>query len=244
MNECEKLEPVLGNIAWCEGWNRPCDEMLKTHHEAVGNMNLRSSLTEYCNCFQRRELLRSLPKGFRSMTFETLDTSRSRSLKEVFNVCVAYAKDPTAKPWLTLYGQPGVGKTHFGVAILRESPIVGKLAIWTEILEAVKAEFVKANGNGSYHFRFERSSSPDIMREIQKASLLLVDDIGSEYSSDWADSQLSLLADYRYRNELPTIWTTNRNVMGLKGRVGSRLRDWQIGKIVFVDAPDYRIVVD
>lgn len=53
-----------------------------------------------------------------------------------------------------------------------------------------------------------------ILECAEVAPLLILDDLGRErikgsYLEDWAANQLDRLVNHRYREELPTIWTTN-----------------------------------
>ena len=90
----------------------------------------------------------------------------------------------------------------------------------------------KATGNISYwfEFKFKWISWPDtvnylranalngeaesFLSDAERTPLLILDDLGRErikgsYVDDWAASQLDRIINYRYREELPILWTTN-----------------------------------
>ena len=191
---------------------------------------------ENCRCYQRRRMLACMPRRFQRMTFDSFvcggpAANGRNGLMRALQTCSDYAANPYGQGWLTLFGNPGVGKTHLAVGVLQAAPMVGRYIGWTEALQHMR-DLMKTSDYGMF------------WQELLDSPLLLVDDIGAQYGTEWADEQLFRLVDYRYSRELPTIWTTNWLVDELGGRVGSRLRDWQAGQVVRVDAPDYRIYGD
>src|SRR5207249_9529480 len=60
-------------------------------------------------------------------------------------------------------------------------------------------------------------------------------------SSDlWAQEKLYQLINYRYTARLATVITSNLVPEKLEPRIGSRLRDHALSKVIEIDAPDYR----
>ena len=181
-----------------------------------------------------------LPKAYRDMDFDQLACSGRDSLREAVRVCITYAETPSG--WLTLYGPPGVGKTHLGVAILRAQPepeydphygrrpTTWMYADWSETLQMIKATFDDKS-----------TREYDLWREMYEVPLLFMDDIGAERDTPWAQSCLFKLVNARYMNHLPTVWATNMDISEMDGRIGSRLRDWQMGVTLLIDEKDYRI---
>lgn len=67
-----------------------------------------------------------------------------------------------------------------------------------------------------------------ILERAETAPLLILDDLGRErikgsYLEDWAASQLDRIVNHRYREELPTIWTSNLKETVLTGIYGAAL---------------------
>ena len=183
-----------------------------------------------CRCFQRRRMVSQIPQQLRHMTFNnfTCGGNAARILADALDTSLRYAEDPEKAGWLTLWGGPGVGKTHLAIGILHASPVVGKYIAWGPTQEKLNILMGKPD-----HSEF--------WQELLEAPLLLVDDLGAEYQSEWAQYQSFKLIDYRYSHALPTIITTNLRVDGLTGRAGSRIRDRHNGQVIHIDAPDYRI---
>ncbi len=109
---------------------------------------------------------------------------------------------------LFLVGPPGVGKTHLAVSILKEffrrRKVVGLFYDTRSLLFDLKATF-----DGS-------ASGREILEEVVKSPLLVLDDLGSERLSDWARDILHYIIINRYNELRPVIITSNMEIKGKK----------------------------
>jgi DNA replication protein DnaC len=159
-----------------------------------------------------------------------LDREKAENLKRA----VAVARDFAAQPqdWIVFTGTYGCGKTHLAAAIANEVIQSGEAALFVvvpDLLDHLRATF-NPNSLTPYDKRFD---------EIRKASLLVLDDLGTESATPWAEEKLYQLFNYRYNARLPTVITMAKDV-DLKPRLKSLILD--VGRCTPFEimAPSYR----
>ena len=54
-----------------------------------------------------------------------------------------------------------------------------------------------------------RTAEMDILRPVMEADLLVLDDIGSEKTSEWVEETMNLIVNTRYNERRHTIFTSN-----------------------------------
>ncbi len=175
--------------------------------------------------------LETLPR-FRTASFDTFEEFHPL-VQAPFAAARAYALAPTG--WLLLIGGNGCGKTHLAVAIARERLAADEAVLFLvvpDLLDHLRATY--APGSPVTYDAF--------CQQVREAELLVLDDLGSEQSSQWATEKLFQLLNHRYNAELPTVITTNQvGLHGIDHRLRSRLGDWRlVRRVDFGEAPDYR----
>ena len=81
----------------------------------------------------------------------------------------------------------------------------------------------------------------DEFKKMREAEVLILDDLGAEQSTPWANEKLFQLLNYRYNARLSTVFTTNQvGLEGIAPRLRSRMRDRRLVQTVVMDAPDFR----
>ncbi|HEX3723475.1 MAG TPA: ATP-binding protein [Nitrolancea sp.] len=164
-------------------------------------------------------------------TFEGFDANVP-GVRRAYEICLAYAQNPDG--WLLLTGSFGCGKTHLAAAIanyVAQSQVTFPLfTVVPDLLDYLRAAFAPEQGL-SYDNRFN---------EIRNASLLVLDDLGTENSTPWATEKLFQIINYRYNQRRPTIITTNRDLDRMDPRIASRIKDSAICTHLYIDAKDYR----
>jgi DNA replication protein DnaC len=192
---------------------------------------------------ERREKLRKLGNldAFTEKTFETFKTdlpmhtpSQRQSLETALNVARSYAANPDG--WLLLEGTYGCGKTHLAAAVgnARLEYEDAVLFITTpDLLDHLRNTYGPSSEVG-YDEMFDR---------LKNAPLIILDDLGVENPSGWAQEKLFQLLNFRHSRRLPTIITTNVDLESLDPRIRSRLLDDSVIRRVRISAPDYRTPV-
>ncbi len=99
-----------------------------------------------------------------------------------------------------------------------------------------------------------RTAEMDILRPVMEADLLVLDDLGSEKTSEWVEETMNLIVNTRYNERRHTIFTSNyedmpderrrraRTVPNLKERIGFRIhsRLHEMCEFLEYDGADYR----
>jgi len=70
--------------------------------------------------------------------------------------------------------------------------------------------------------------------------LLILDDLGTQSTTPWAQEKLYQIINYRYNTRLPTVITSNRRLEEIDLRVRSRFNDFDLCRIHVILAPDFR----
>lgn len=179
------------------------------------------------------ELLRHM--GFD--TFEPHGRARDRQGRETLETALSMSKAFAAGPegWLVLAGDSGCGKTHLAVAVANERLKRGEevfFAFVPDLLDHLRYTF-SPDSRVTYDELFDR---------VKQTPLLILDDLGSETSTAWANEKLYQIVVHRHNARLPTIITTRAIPSSASDPVASRLNDARLVVIMPITAPDYRQV--
>ena len=205
---------------------------------------------EICVCRQRdvsqqiRERLYSLSRldELKGLTFDTfqprgqkgLGEKQAASLEMAFNQAQHYAR--SLNGWLLLQGGYGCGKTHLAAAIANYAVGMGVPTLFLTVPDLLDMlRFSYDSEDTTFEQRFN---------EIRNASLLVLDDFGTQNATAWAQEKLFQIINYRYINKLPLVVTTNLSLDEIDARIRSRIADPQLVSIVRINAPDYRQPMD
>ncbi|HCW79848.1 MAG TPA: hypothetical protein DG942_01940 [Ruminococcaceae bacterium] len=101
---------------------------------------------------------------------------------------------------LILMGAVGCGKTHLGCAILNCALEDGYHAAYWNVPQQLELMM---------YGHAEESEQMRILDKAIMAQVLLLDDLGAEKASDWTRKELVIILDERYRENKPTIITSN-----------------------------------
>lgn len=187
--------------------------------------------------YQRLYRLSNL-EAFRKMIFESFKTDglvgmseeQVRSLKVALKSAQYYAQH--LKGWLLLSGSYGVGKTHLAASIANFAVGLGVPTLFLTVPDLLDwLRFAYGSEEENFETRFE---------EIRSINLLVLDDLGTQNATPWAEEKLYQIFNARYTNNLPTVVTTNQALEEIEGRIQSRLRDPELVTKVEIYAPDYR----
>jgi hypothetical protein len=142
---------------------------------------------------------------------------------------------PPPAVWLVLLGPAGTGKTHLATAMANvciDADIVTLFAVVPDLLDHLRAAYAP-DAPVVYD---------ELFLQLKEAEVLVLDDLGAQRSSQWAEEKLYQLLNYRYNLGMPTIFTLNPKAWAyLEERIKSRLQDIDLVTLVAMDdAQDYR----
>ncbi len=164
-----------------------------------------------------------------------LQPEERESLEAAFRASQAYADHPDR--WFTLQGVNGCGKTHLAAAIANKVLTNGGevfFAVVPDLLDHLRASFAPTKDVG-YDELFE---------QVRNAPLLVLDDLGAQASSPWAQEKLYQIVNYRTVSALPTVVTTDQQLDQLSGahpRIVARIADPHAGSVIAILSPHYRL---
>jgi DNA replication protein DnaC len=110
---------------------------------------------------------------------------------------------PLEKDGLLLVGPVGVGKTHLAVGIIHELiRSKGAQCLFCDYRELLKDIQNSYNADSGV-------TEMELLRPIQTAEVLLLDELGVAKPSEWVWDTVTLILNSRYSRKLTTIITTN-----------------------------------
>jgi len=156
---------------------------------------------------------------------------------------------PMSPPFGLLFmGQPGVGKTHLAVGIIKR--LIHEKGV--ECLFRTFPELLKEIQN-TYNPRTQ-ASELSLLAPVLDAEVLVLDELGAQNPSSWVRDTVSYILNYRYNENRVTVLTTNyldeqnrrdaRRAVAdcLVDRIGDRMRSrlYEMCKTVTMTGRDFR----
>jgi DNA replication protein DnaC len=204
-----------------------------------------------CDCWHdtvSRERLETanIPRRYQHCTIANF-TAYNESLERAAVRASALADAfPAVTRGLFLEGQPGVGKTHLAVAVLKQIvQTTGVRGLFYDTRDLLR--LIRGTYNASTH-----TTELDILRPVMTADLLVLDDLGAEKTSEWVEETMNLIVNTRYNERRPTIFTSNYEDIpddtdpnSLVFRIGYRMRSRlheMCEDFLVLDGADYRMM--
>ena len=216
------------------------EEALEVHYTCPKCNDTGILGNRYCDCFKQlvkkfqAENLNACAPAAES-TFENFDLEYYRGvsdpdtgveaytrMSQIYAYCKAYADDfGKGSPSIILYGNTGLGKTHLSLAIAGAVIDRGYNVVYGSahnLLSQIEKE----------HFgRLKGEDSPE--ENILNADLLILDDLGAEFTTSFTVSAIYNIINTRILTGLPTIISTNLWYEELAQKYGNRVYSRIIG---------------
>lgn len=137
------------------------------------------------------------------------------TMSQILRFCQSYAKGFSKdSPSILMMGNTGLGKTHLSLAIAHEVIQNGFTVLYgtaQELFQKIQNEFFGKNKNGE-----------DTTAAVLDADLLILDDLGAEFESNFHVSAFYNLLNGRLNSGKPTIINTNLTAQELEARYTNR----------------------
>lgn len=177
----------------------------------------------------RTLLERSNLQALQDKTFEKFFPSEEQ--RNAYNRAREFAEHPEG--WLVLLGSFGTGKTHLAAAVGNRRLELGEPAVFMvapDLLDHLRSTFTP-NSETPFDDLFER---------VRNAPLLILDDLGTQTTTPWANEKLFQILNHRSMLKLPTVITTNVPLDEMGDRLASRMADPELSILVRMAGPDLR----
>ena len=161
-----------------------------------------------------------LSKRMKSYSFSNFDPfanppSTTKAVEKVQKYLENWEENREAGLGLYFCGDVGSGKTHLAVAVMNE--LMGRKRIPSLFVTVPE---LLDNLRGAYN-----EPGRDIdewMAAVKDADLLVLDDLGSERVTEWVRERIFVIVNHRYREALPTVFTSNIGPEELPAKLGER----------------------
>jgi DNA replication protein DnaC len=201
-----------------------------------------------CDCWrdsvgQQRLDEARIPKRYVHCTLDNFTAYNESLVRAVSRARAVADAFPQAQKGLFFEGQPGVGKTHLAVAVLkhviRRTAARGLFYDTRDLLRIIRSTYDPSI----------RATEIEILRPVMQAELLVLDDLGAEKTSEWVDETMNLIVNTRYNERRLTIFTSNypdipddTEPNSLVFRIGHRMRSrlHEMCDFEGMDGADYR----
>jgi DNA replication protein DnaC len=182
---------------------------------------LEAEAAEKTRALQAR-LTHDIPPHYRDADLRQFDPA-------VIAPVLKWAEEPTGFLYVT--GKVGAGKTHLACAVKKKLNAAGRgssLVFSADMFLALYKSFNSKKNAEADEEAIIKKYAPDSGGDIA-----IFDDVGAQKVSDYTTDVWYKIIDRRYRNNYPTMFTTNLSPEELDRRLGDRIISRIISGVVF-----------
>jgi len=142
-------------------------------------------------------------------------------MQSIFENCKQYSEEfSLSSPNLLLFGGTGIGKTHISLAIAKTVQQKGFSVIYMsapDLFTSIEKQ------------RFNQEAPEQSIENILSCDLLVIDDLGAEFTTSFTVSTLYNIVNTRILEEKPTIITANLTPSEISQRYTDRIASRLLG---------------
>jgi DNA replication protein DnaC len=182
----------------------------------------------------KRGFIIGIPQAYKECSFDNYK-GNDKLIKDLQGITV---------DGLVLRGNTGCGKTHLAIAMARQIPTEDKQSrtSWESIPGTIFTTAPELLLKIRSAFRDDaKESEEQLIDYYSGCELLILDDLGSEKTSEFAVTTLYVILDRRIRECRKTIITTNMSQIEIEQTFGARIASRLSGMVnIKINMPDYR----
>ncbi|MGN1419770.1 MAG: ATP-binding protein [Acutalibacteraceae bacterium] len=156
------------------------------------------------------------------VTDGVLGISQKEHMQDVYNYCFEYAKHFSKKSdSIIMLGKTGLGKTHLSLAIASVVSDKGYDVYYSSVQNVM-------NTLEKEHFGKEKTDA-SIEEDLFESDLLILDDLGAEFATQFTIAQLYNILSTRITKGLPMIISTNLTMREIEQKYSQRIASRIVG---------------
>lgn len=161
-----------------------------------------------CDCWREALASRLLTEAAIPPRYRGCDLDTFRDYNDSLVVAVTKAKAlvdafPIVDRGLLFLGQPGIGKTHLAVSILKH--VVQRTGANARFYDTRK---LLALIRDTYN-PVVKTTEASVIRPVMDSEFLVLDDLGAERPTEWVEETMNLIINTRYNMKRVTVFTSN-----------------------------------
>ena len=217
---CEKHGDFISRNVMCSIWTK-CPVCIAESSAEKLRAEAEKAVEESRRAWQRKLGISGIPERFTSRTLETYSAKsegQQRALTFASDYAEGFAKVLETGRCAIFCGKPGTGKTHLAVGVgLKVMARNGNVLFTTvqRMMRRVKDAWRKDSGE----------SESEVIGLFVLPELLIVDEIGVQFGSDFEKNMMFDILNERYENRLPTLLLSNLTAGEVKNFLGERVFD-------------------
>lgn len=247
MSELEEEKNKIRSIIKTNSNHDEIYRCVKCNDTGYVGDNLCTCAMELIKEYRKNEIIRTSPlelstfsnfslEYYSNKVYEKFEMSPRDNMSMVYEACLKFTNTFPNSDNLLMMGDAGLGKTHLALSIVDTLLKKNHHIIYcsaSNIFKKIESEY------------FEDYKNSDTLDTLKSAELLIIDDLGAEYATNFVVSAIYDIVNTRLVENKSTIYTTNiTKAPILETRYGEKVSSRLIGccRLLFFYGDDIRLI--